>query len=102
MRNMNSEKDFRHWISLGREVTENHPIFKELAVLGNTYARERAAIEFYVWLKHNKKATVIEKLKKLTELLGKAEFLEHVKETTRLCLALGDTTKKEDVSGWTK
>jgi len=88
--------DFKRFLSLGREVSQKHPEFKKLAPLGNDAAEQRAALMFWVWLKKNGKSNVEQKLEKAIELLGKAQMLQHVKEVGRLCLILGDTSRRED------
>lgn len=88
--------DFKRFLSLGREVSQKHEEFKKFAPLSNDYAEKRASLMFWVWLQKNQKASIEEKLEKLIDLRGKAQMLQHVKEVGRLCLILGDTSRRED------
>jgi len=88
--------DFKRFLSLGREVSQKHEEFKLLAPLGNDYAEKRASLMFWVWLQENREASIEKKLEKLIDLRGKAQLLQHLKEVSRLCLILGDTSRRED------
>lgn len=98
---MSFRDEFKHMLSLGRELSEVHPFFKEIAMLGHKDAEDYALLEVMKGFFPDNEA-IIEGFQEITQLVGYATFLKECKEITRLTLALGDTRKRESAKDWNK
>lgn len=86
---------------LGGRISTEHPLFKELAMLGYEEAEQLAGVKFLEWFlsDEGRDSDPIATLAKLIEFVGMATFLRNTRELTKLSMILGYSPKEFNYEG---